>query len=520
VRETAAEFNLIDIAEILPQLERRYFIAGTAPENGLGAPPSDGSSAATNDPPAGKFARHPDAQPPPEKFKELGALVPEFLQIWERQNPPPDTSPSGWDWALLRYPVLASWTGQECTDLLIAYRRKHGEELKLEHDYYERTYANRQRKLLEPELATATDQPEEPAAPDPVASLVFDPGASVPLHEVDAVGAAQPQFLRALNRVRRAGENPNTNFATECQRLANYALVASKTDQWVLNLLISLHRARGYTDNGLNYFGNIIRSAHDSADTLREEQRLEKIVTEQKKRNRPVESSEADDVKEQIADGAAVEEAGADFADAAEKKRCKARADLRQILGLDIYIDWHQTQPSRYRLKTNGRSVELKEVKEFTVQSKLREHLEESARIHLPKLKPAVWDRAAQLLLDLCEPIPGGPGSSDYDFMRYALEQYLDSVSVHSNHQDSDKMRAPFRDDDGNIWVNSLHLQNWLRKTMNESLSRPDITTKLRAFGARPAKELGKNLRVDDNRRSYWRLPPGDYIPQTEVSDK
>lgn len=79
----------------------------------------------------------PDAEPPSDKFGALLSLEPKFRKTWERARADQkDTSASGWDMALTDFAVLASWTDQEITNLLIAHRRKHGDDLKLRRDYY------------------------------------------------------------------------------------------------------------------------------------------------------------------------------------------------------------------------------------------------------------------------------------------------------------------------------------------------------------------------------------------------
>jgi hypothetical protein len=407
---------------------------------------------------------------------------------------------------------------------LIAYRVKHGEDLKLEHDYYERTYANRQRKLLEPKLATARDdQPEEPTAPDPVAHLVFDPSAAIPFHEVDAVSAAQPQFLRALGRVRRAGENPNTNFAAECQRLANYALVAGKTDQWILNLLVSLHTAGGYS-NDLDYFQNVIRQAHDAADALREDERVKKILA-QKDGDQP---EQPDQQPNPSADSAPADQtqpgaqAGAQAGDqpqtatrpVAAGKIHAARAKLRALFGFDMRIEWIQTPDPTYLLYAANGLAPLANISDLIDQNKLRRHLAESTGVYLPKTKN--WAKVAQLLLDAREPVSGG--SDRIETTSEHMSRYLASTTIHRSLEDADASKDPFVRE-GYVWVHSQGWQTWLRKDQDILLSQQQVTAQLRLIGARAALEVNEDLRIRGKRRSYWRLP-ADWTPQAEVSDK
>lgn len=82
----------------------------------------------------------PAASPPFEKFEALRASSKKFAQSWERgRKDLQDQSPSAYDLSLATLACEANWTPQEITNLLIACRRKHGDDLKLRQDYYRRT---------------------------------------------------------------------------------------------------------------------------------------------------------------------------------------------------------------------------------------------------------------------------------------------------------------------------------------------------------------------------------------------
>lgn len=90
----------------------------------------------------GSITLNPKADPPFSKFMALLEGEPKFKQSWERKRKDlQDQSASSYDFALANYAVMAGWTDQEIVDLLIANRRKHGDDLKLRPDYYERTIA-------------------------------------------------------------------------------------------------------------------------------------------------------------------------------------------------------------------------------------------------------------------------------------------------------------------------------------------------------------------------------------------
>ena len=86
----------------------------------------------------------PDAEPPFDKFNALLANMKDFKKTWERTRDIQDQSASGYDMSLAVIAATAGWTDQEITDLLIASRRNHHDDLKLREDYYARTIGKAQ----------------------------------------------------------------------------------------------------------------------------------------------------------------------------------------------------------------------------------------------------------------------------------------------------------------------------------------------------------------------------------------
>jgi hypothetical protein len=114
------------------------------------------------------------ADPPFDKFQLLVEVEPRFKQSWDRDRKDfQDQSASTYDMSLARFASNAGWSDQEITNLLIASRRKHGDELKLRQDYYQRTIAcarrsaEQQDALNEIELYVDAQEPGETAAIDP-----------------------------------------------------------------------------------------------------------------------------------------------------------------------------------------------------------------------------------------------------------------------------------------------------------------------------------------------------------------
>lgn len=84
-----------------------------------------------------------DAAPPHDKLELLRENDAKFRRTWERKRADlRDQSSSGYDYALGSLAARYGWADQEIADLLIAARRKHGDNLRVEGDYYARTIHN------------------------------------------------------------------------------------------------------------------------------------------------------------------------------------------------------------------------------------------------------------------------------------------------------------------------------------------------------------------------------------------
>lgn len=95
---------------------------------------------------------NPNATPPFEKFTALLENDKKFRLSWERRRMEfQDQSASTYDMSLAALAVQAEWTPEEIQALLIAARRKFGDDLKRQ-DYYERTIAKAHKFANEKEL--------------------------------------------------------------------------------------------------------------------------------------------------------------------------------------------------------------------------------------------------------------------------------------------------------------------------------------------------------------------------------
>lgn len=101
------------------------------------------------------------ADPPFDKLFALAENEPRVWQSWNRtRRDAKGWSASEYDQSLASFAAQAGWSRQEIANLLIASRRKHGDELKLRQDYYAPTIGKAiegytDREVIEETVATA-----------------------------------------------------------------------------------------------------------------------------------------------------------------------------------------------------------------------------------------------------------------------------------------------------------------------------------------------------------------------------
>ena len=118
-------------------------------------------------PVVGEIILSPDADPPVLKLLSLMENDQKFKRSWEHRRPDlTDQSASGYDQSLANIALAAGWSDQEIANLMVAHRRRYGEDLKLREDYYQRTIGRakepivgvRAQKALEDLLDDDADQ--------------------------------------------------------------------------------------------------------------------------------------------------------------------------------------------------------------------------------------------------------------------------------------------------------------------------------------------------------------------------
>lgn len=86
----------------------------------------------------GDLVLNAQAEPPWDKLEALRDADADFDRSWRRKRKDL-ASPSEYDLSLARYAAMAGWSRQEIANLIIANRRKHGDDLKLRQDYFAAT---------------------------------------------------------------------------------------------------------------------------------------------------------------------------------------------------------------------------------------------------------------------------------------------------------------------------------------------------------------------------------------------
>lgn len=165
------------------------------------SPPGVGASFASGDV---AFELRADAVPPFEKWEALRQADRQVQKTWDRKRTDiGDQSPSGYDMALANYAAMASWTDQEVIDLLIAHRRNHGDDLKLNRpDYYART------------LHTARDGAARSNAADAIDTALYKLESTSTEQERDEqrlelLDWLSPMLRTGINRIERYGTEPS-----------------------------------------------------------------------------------------------------------------------------------------------------------------------------------------------------------------------------------------------------------------------------------------------------------------------
>jgi len=171
-----------------------------------------------------------------------------------------------------------------------------------------------------------------------------------------------------------------------------------------------------------------------------------------------------------------------------------------------------------YQIELETGRIELSSVSKLIDQKSLRVAIASAANKMIPKIRPRVWERLAQTMLNALIEIEGGVETEFEGSMRAYLGQYLAETAFIPSieGQPSHAVRRPMIHNE-HIAVNSLDLQLYLNKTLGQNLSAKAIASMLSAIRAQSIRVRGRRIRE----QGRWLLPldlfdPNDFMQQTK----
>ena len=166
-------------------------------------------------------------------------------------------------------------------------------------------------------------------------------------------------------------------------------------------------------------------------------------------------------------------------------------------------------EPS-YQIELEHGRIELTNVSRLIEQKSLRVAIASAVNKIIPKIKPRVWERLAQAMLDALIEREGGIETEFEGSMRVSLGHYLTETAFIPSieGQPSHAIRRPMIMGE-QIAVNSVDLQLYLNKTFGQNLSVKAIASMLSAIGAQSIRVRGAKIRE----QGRWLLPLDQFKP-------
>jgi hypothetical protein len=163
-----------------------------------------------------------------------------------------------------------------------------------------------------------------------------------------------------------------------------------------------------------------------------------------------------------------------------------------------------------YQVELEHGRIELPNVSGLIEQRSLRVAIASAVNRIIPKIKPRVWERLAQAMLDALIEREGGVEAEFEGAMRVYLGHYLTETAFIPDieGQPSHAIRRPMIMGE-QIAVNSVDLQLYLNKTFGQNLSVKAIASMLSAIGARSIRVRGAKIRE----QGRWLLPVDQFDP-------
>jgi hypothetical protein len=173
-----------------------------------------------------------------------------------------------------------------------------------------------------------------------------------------------------------------------------------------------------------------------------------------------------------------------------------------------------------YQVELEQGRIELPNVSGLIEQKSLRLAIASAVNKIIPKIKPRVWERLSQAMLDALIEREGGIETEFEGSMRVNLGHYLTETAFIPSveGQPSHAIRRPMIIGE-QVAVNSVDLQLYLNKTFGQNLSVKAIASMLSAIGAQSIRVRGAKIRE----QGRWLLPvdqfdPVDFTAQSQVT--
>jgi len=396
---------------------------------------------------------HSDLEPPAAKFQALCANLKKFAESWTRTRSDfiNDTSGSAYGMSLASYAAQAEWSDQEIVSLLIANRRLHGDDLKLNNrSYYENTLA-KARRSAELEVQRVIDK-EKPVESEGDKRLRLEiekanqvaTDAVVKLKDLDIKVKADILARRAV-RMEQELEREKKRAQEEIQTV----------------------------DGSMGDGDPILGAASKSIADNREAQILngdEKAIEDkfEKVENYGVRRLKGDE---------------------AETLRSKKLLLISEALGTPItrivkMALSPQNMISRYRLSTPSKSVDIGPVPNLTEQRLFTHKLQDISGHMMPSIDKNSWRALAQQMLDICEEVySGADGDAVASAKSWIIEYFEDmsrKISIEKLTEDQKvESRNPFTRD-GEVFISLAKIKKWLKIEKNEIYTTEKIAQAFR----------------------------------------
>jgi hypothetical protein len=285
--------------------------------------------------------------------------------------------------------------------------------------------------------------------------------------------------------------------------LADFGTEAGLTPQQIVDLIIhhrALHRQKQRTRQ--DYFERTLARAAehcDGAATLPPLPEAPAAVAPEPSGSDPDKDAQAEppDTSEPSVDPLAAKAALCEY--------------ISEVLGVRILriVKITGKEPT-YQIVLENSKIEVNNVGKLLDQNSVRMAIATATNKLTHRLKPKLWDRLAQSILDALIELEGGPETQLEGVVRMYLEQYLSDVAFIPaiDGQPSNAIRRPMLIE-GQIAINSADLQLFVNKTFVQSLSVKAMASMLAAIGA-------KNIRVRGSKgreQGRWMLPVTEFDP-------